>query len=143
MVKPRSESDPQFEIVFYENVLKNSPNFIEALQALGDLYTKEGFYQKGLQVDEKLAKLRPDDALIFYNLACSYSLMNDIAKGRAAMHRAFLLGYDDLADLDKDPDLLNLLGDAEFVEYLKQVRAELKPMAGSSPASGDKGTEGA
>ena len=105
MAKPRSDQDPQFEIAFYENVLKNSPNFIEALMAIGDLYTKEGFYQKGLQVDEKLAKLRPDEAVVFYNLACSYSLMNDVARARTAMHRAFLLGYDDIAHLDQDPDL--------------------------------------
>jgi len=141
MAKAKGGHDPEFEIVFYENILKHSPNFIEALQALGDLYTKEGFYQKGLQIDEKLAKLRPDDAAIFYNLACSYSLMNDVARARVAMHRAFVLGYDDIAHLDKDPDLLNLLGDAEFVEYLKQVRAELKQMARSSSRSAEKETE--
>jgi tetratricopeptide (TPR) repeat protein len=138
MAKPRSESDPQFEIAFYENVLKNSPNFVEALMAVGDLYTKEGFYQKGLAIDEKLAKLRPDSAVIFYNLACSYSLMNDVPKARAAMHRAFLLGYDDITHLDQDTDLLNLLGDAEFVAYLKQVRSELRQLASSSPGSGEK-----
>ncbi len=141
MAKHRSEHDPQFEIAFYENVLKHSPNFIEALQALGDLYTKEGFYQKGLLIDEKLAKLRPDDAVVFYNLACSHSLMNDLARARTAMHRAFLLGYDDLAHLDQDPDLLNLLGDAEFVEYLKQVRSELRQTAGTSSGQEEKRPE--
>ena len=123
MVKSRSEADPQFEILFYENILKTAPNFIEALRALGDLYTKQGFYQKGLAVDEKLARLRPEDALIHYNLACSYSLMNEVVKARDAMRRAFAFGYDDLAYLEKDPDLLNLLNDIEFADCLKQARA--------------------
>ena len=123
MAKARSESDPEFEVAFYENILKTSPNFIEALMALGDLYTKQGSYQKGLAVDEKLAELRPDNATVQYNLACSYSLMNDVAMARAAMRRAFALGYDDLPHLEKDPDLLNLLADSDFAEDLKAARA--------------------
>jgi len=125
MAKARSESDPQFEIAFYENILKRSPGFVEALVALGDLYTKQGFYQKGLEVDERLARLRRDDPLVHYNLACSYSLMNDVSKARAAMVRAFALGYDDLSYLEKDPDLLNLLADADFCEELKAVRTHV------------------
>lgn len=127
----RSENDPQFEIAFYENILKNSPNFIEALTALGDLYTKEGFYQKGLEVDRKLAKLRPEDATVLYNLACSYSLMNDVPKAREVMRSAFLLGYDDLVHLEKDPDLLNLLADVEFSETLKKMRTRSGKKAGA------------
>ncbi len=127
----RSESDPQFEIAFYENILKNSPNFIEALTALGDLYTREGYYQKGLEVDRRLASMRPDDAIVQYNLACSYSLMNDLPRAREVMHRAFELGYDDLAYLEKDPDLLNLLTDAEFAEFLKKARERTRKKDGN------------
>ncbi|MBF0485967.1 MAG: hypothetical protein HQL16_05590 [Candidatus Omnitrophica bacterium] len=128
-MKKRSESDPQFEIAFYENVLKNSPNFIEALVAIGDLYTKEGFYQKGLAVDEKLSTLRPEDPVVFYNLACSYSLLNEIPKARKAMSRAVACGYDDWKHLESDPDLLNLMTDSDFTEYLKSVRTGPKAKA--------------
>jgi tetratricopeptide (TPR) repeat protein len=122
MAKARSESDPQFEIAFYEKILKDSPKFVEALMALGDLYTKGGYYQKGLEIDGRLARLRPEDPIVQYNLACSHSLMNDVPKARKAMRSAFALGYDDLAHLEKDPDLLNLLADTEFSEYLKGIR---------------------
>lgn len=125
MAKIKDENDPQFEIAFFENVIKKTPRFTEALMALGDLYTKEGYYQKGLEIDERLAQLCPDDAIVFYNLACSYSLMNLKDKAREAMHRAFCLGYDDLEHLEQDPDLLNLLSDNEFVEYLNKTRASL------------------
>ena len=135
MAKARSESDPQFEIPFYENILKDSPNFVEALMAVGDLYTKEGFYQKGLGVDEKLARLRPEDPVIQYNLACSHSLMNDVPKARKAMSSAFALGYDDLVHLEKDPDLLNLLADADFAEDLKKARLRRGPQVQSEARS--------
>jgi lipopolysaccharide biosynthesis regulator YciM len=60
----RLENDPQFEIVFYENILKHSPGFIEALIALAELYTKEGMHDKGLELDRRLAELRPEDPVI-------------------------------------------------------------------------------
>jgi tetratricopeptide (TPR) repeat protein len=112
----------QFETAFFEKVLEHSPDFIEALKALGDLYTKEGFIQKGLAVDQKLARLRPDDAVVLYNLACSYSLLNDITRAREAMKGSIEAGYDDLAHLEGDPDLLNLLADDEFSSFYKEVR---------------------
>ena len=62
------------EIGFIEGVVRKDPGFVEALQILGDDYTKRGRFDDGLKVDEQLAELRPQDATVLYNLACSYSL---------------------------------------------------------------------
>ena len=120
----KADRDTQFEIGFFEGVLRQSPDFIEALAVLGDLYTKEGLYEKGLQMDERLAKLRPDD-IVFYNLACSYALVNDLPRARQAMARAFELGYCDFKSLKQDPDLASLLADAEFLGVLEQWQRNL------------------
>jgi len=122
----RADNDPQFEISFYENLLKKSPNFIEALMCLGDLYTRQGFYEKGLRVDERLAELRPDDPTVYYNLACSYSLMNEVASADRAIKRSIELGYEDFEHMQKDPDLLNLLSSEEFQAYFKKAREKAK-----------------
>ena len=45
---PRKKDDIEFEIAFFESILKTTPNFIEALSAIGDLYTRAGYWQKGL-----------------------------------------------------------------------------------------------
>ena len=42
----RKKEDIDFEIAFYENILKDTPNFIEALSAIGDLYTRAGLWQR-------------------------------------------------------------------------------------------------
>jgi tetratricopeptide (TPR) repeat protein len=126
MAARRSDSDLHFEIAFYENVLKKSPNFIEALMCLGDLYTKQGFYEKGLRVDQRLSELRPDDPTVFYNLACSYSLMSDVAAAEQAIKRSIELGYEDFEYMQKDPDLLNLLSTEEFQAFFKQARENAK-----------------
>lgn len=113
--------DIEFEIAFYEGIIKDAPDFIEALTMLGDLYTKAGQWQKGLEVDMKLASLRPQDALVHYNLACSYSLLNQPKLALKALTKAFELGYDDFNHLKTDDDLANLLKDPHVREYIDTI----------------------
>jgi len=118
--------DLDFEISFYESILKKVPGFVQVLIALGDLYTKKGQWQKGLEVDLKLAQMRPDDPMVFYNLACSYSLLNDTKAALLALRKAFECGYDDFDYLRTDQDLENLLKDTHFQEYLRGLKKKKK-----------------
>jgi len=111
-----------FEIGFYQEVLKNKPDFMEALQALGNAYTARGLYQKGLEVDMKLVGLRPAEPVAHYNLACSYSLLKDIEAAFKALTRAIDLGYSDLSHMAKDPDLENLRQDKRFLNLIIKLR---------------------
>lgn len=118
----KKEEDLDFEIKFIESVVQNRPHFVEALVALGDLYTKRGFYEKGLSIDEKLSHLRPLDPMVFYNLACSYSLLQDTRKALDAVKKAVDLGYRDFDYLQSDSDLDNLKADARFQEFFASVK---------------------
>ena len=75
MTKPTKNKadreDLEFEIRFFEGITRRDPHYIEALQILGDAYTKTGQWEKGLHVDKRLARFCPDSPLVFYNLACS------------------------------------------------------------------------
>ncbi len=122
----KKKDDIEFEIAFLENILKDAPNFIEALIALGDMYTRAGFWQKGLEVDLKLVRLRPKDAIVFYNLACSYSLLNQTRLALAALTKAIDLGYNDFQHLREDADLENLLKDEQVKTFLAQVEKKRK-----------------
>lgn len=129
-MKTDKKKDNIFEIEFYEGIVKHSPDFVEALAALGDLYTKTGRYEDGLTIDRRLTQLRPKDSMVLYNLACSYSLLNDVSKALAAIKCALTLGYEDLEYLQKDDDLRNLRLDKEFQEYFTVVwQKELKKRA--------------
>jgi tetratricopeptide (TPR) repeat protein len=97
--------DIDFEISFYEKLLEKNPNFSNALIALGDAYTRSGRYKDGLKIDKRLAELKPDDPVVYYNLACSYSLLKMAEPAFAALEKAMLLGYRDFSFIDKDPDL--------------------------------------
>lgn len=123
MAKKR-EDELDFQIRFYEDILKDKPDFIEALIAIGDLYTQRGMVEKGLEVDLRLSRLRPDDDGVLYNLACSYSLMREIDKAFGAMKLALECGYDDLNYLEVDDDLEHLRKDERFQEYFDRFRKE-------------------
>jgi len=96
------------KIEFMEGIVRRDPEYVEALQLLGDHYTEIGQFEKGLQVDRKLSGLEPRNPLVFYNLACSYSLIGQADLAVAALEKALLLGYRDFKWLARDPDLRTL-----------------------------------
>jgi len=103
-----------FEISFYENILRENPDFKDALKVLAELYTKTGQYEKGLQLDKKISQLLPNDNIAYYNLSCSYSLLSDIDKAFEALKKAIKFGYVDFDYMNRDPDLENLRKDERF-----------------------------
>ena len=104
----REERDLDIKITFLEGIVRREPSYIEALQILGDHYTERGRYDHSLKVDEQLSRLEPRNPLVFYNLACSYSLTGDVGLSAAALEQALALGYRDFKWLAKDPDLRRL-----------------------------------
>jgi tetratricopeptide (TPR) repeat protein len=110
------------QIQFMEGVVRRDPRYVEALQLLGDNYTKRGRYSEGLGVDERLAELEPTNPLVFYNLACSYSLLDRCDDAASALERSLSLGYRDFKWLVKDPDLKKLRAHPRY----KKIRAEIK-----------------
>ena len=129
--KSAKKEDLEFEIRFFEGVSHRDPEFIEALQILGDAYTKTGQWEKGLKIDQRLSRLCPDNSLVFYNLACSYSLLKHLDEAFSALAQAVKLVYNDARWLIKDPDLDNLRHDNRF----EKIRTDLTKKPGDSARS--------
>ena len=125
--KPSSAAQRELDtkIQFMEGLVRRDPDYVDALQLLGDHYTQRGLYVEGLKVDERLARLEPKSALVFYNLACSYSLTDQFDRAALALEKAIELGYSDFKWLAKDPDLKKLRSHPAFVEIKTRIR-ELK-----------------
>jgi tetratricopeptide (TPR) repeat protein len=120
----REQRALDIEIGFIEGVVRRDPAYVEALQILGDDYTRRGRYRDGLKIDEQLANLRPEDSLVHYNLACSYSLTDRVSEALSALERALILGYRDFKWLAEDPDLDNVRQHPNF----QKIRAKLRTM---------------
>lgn len=116
------ERDLDTKIEFIEGLVRRDPNYVDALQILGDHYTQRGRIGEGLKVDERLARLEPGNPLVFYNLACSYSLSGEMDLGVRALERAMELGYHDFDWLAKDPDLKALRADPAFDNLKAKIR---------------------
>ena len=93
------------KISFLEGLLRRDPQYVEALQMLGDHYTQRGRFDNSLRVDQQLSRLQPCNPLVFYNLACSHSLNGDFDRAATALEKALALGYRDFKWLARDPDL--------------------------------------
>src|SRR2546426_377948 len=112
--KPRSkltrkeQRDLDVEIGFLEGVVQRDPKYVEALQVLGDNYTRRGKFSDGMQIDERLSRLLPNDPTVLYNLACSYALTKRVEQAASTLARALDQGHSDFKWLLKDPDLQNL-----------------------------------
>ena len=96
------------KIAFLEGLVRRDPQYVEALQMLGDHYTQRGKHDQSLRVDQQLSRLQPRNPLVFYNLACSHSLNGEVDRAAEALEKALALGYRDFEWLAKDPDLSHL-----------------------------------
>ena len=110
------------EIEFLSGLIERDPEYVEALQLLGDDFTKRGQFNEGLKIDEQLSRLLPEDSMVFYNLACSYSLTDRIDDSITALKKAVRLGYDDSKWMDTDPDLNKVRTDPRY----QSIRHQLK-----------------
>ena len=119
----RSEQrDLDTKIGFIEGLVRRDPAYVDALQLLGDHYTQSGRFVEGLHVDKQLARLEPENSLVFYNLACSYSLTDQFDLATAALEKALVLGYRDFNWLAKDPDLKKLRQQPAYRDLREKIR---------------------
>jgi len=110
-----------FQIFVHQEVLGCSPDDEEALSYLAHAYTRQGRFEEGLDLDRRLAALRPDDPLVRYNLTCSLSLTFRADDALEQLREAIRLGYDDFEHMEKDPDLVFLRKQPEYREILKSA----------------------
>lgn len=120
----QSDDDLDFEIAFFERILKRLPNSVDVLMALGNDYTERGLFEKSLAIDQRLCRLRPTDPIVHYNLACSYSIVGKIDQAIETLERAIVLGYHDTAYLQRDPDLDGIRRDPRYLALLKRVERQ-------------------
>jgi hypothetical protein len=70
--------------------------------------------KRAVELDCRLVELLPEDFLARYNLACSLARAGRADEAIDSLSRAILLGYDDLAHMEADPDLESLRNHPDF-----------------------------
>lgn len=116
--------DPEFEMRFFESVLRRDAAYTEVVELLGGLYTKHGRIADGLKMDRRLVRLLPQNATAHYNLACSLALLKRKAAAIRSLRLAVSLGYTDFDWMQQDPDLDGLKSDPAFSALLEQLKPQ-------------------
>ncbi len=111
-----------FCLEFCSAILDRRPEQFEALELAADHFTRLGYYADGLGVDERLARMRPEDPGVLYNMACSFALVGRAEEALSALSRAARFGYANHRHMAGDDDLASLRGDARFRRLLSAMR---------------------
>lgn len=109
-----------FELDFFEGVLRRCPDYVDVLRIMGNLLTLKGRFNDGLQIDKRLVQLRPHDALAHYNLACSFALLKRPEQSLKTLRRAIELGYRDFRYMKEDRDLDSIRHDPRFRQMMRE-----------------------
>ncbi len=117
-------ADREFEIQFFESVLRRDPGYAQVVELLGGLYTKQGRIADGLKMDRKLVRLQPANATAHYNLACSLALSKRKSAALTELRRAVDLGYRDVEWMLQDPDLDGLKEHPAFAALLETLQPQ-------------------
>jgi tetratricopeptide (TPR) repeat protein len=129
----RERRNLDIEIGFLEGLVRRDPDYVEALQVLGDDYSDRGRIADSLRVDHRLRELRPDDANVRFNFACSLAIAGKLDDACAELDHALDLGYRDFHWLNKDPDLAELRRHPAF----RKLRAKIRKLKSKDRESDD------
>ncbi len=78
------------------------------LESAGIAAMEEGEYQEAESVFRQLIELRPDSFVGHYNLASALSMQGDGQGAVDALSKAITIGFTDLGQIKRDPDLATL-----------------------------------
>ncbi len=103
-------------------ILERRPEQPEALATGAHALTTAGYYRLGLELDQRLSRLRPEDPLVLYNLACSLALNEEKEAALDALEKAVDRGYRGHRQMMRDEDLASIRRMSRFRNLAKRIR---------------------
>ncbi len=97
-----------------ENHLTKVPEDARARCVLAGTYASVGRMEDANREANLAAALRPNEAMVLYNLACVFCVMNRKNEALASLRKASEAGFTDPGWARHDPDLALLHGDPDF-----------------------------
>jgi tetratricopeptide (TPR) repeat protein len=97
-----------------ENHLREVPEDARARILLGGMYAQEQRTDDAIRETNLAMTLRPNEATVLYNAACTFANLGRLAESLDALRKAWEAGYKDADWTRRDPDLASLHGDPEF-----------------------------
>lgn len=97
-----------------EGHVRQVPEDARARILMAAFYAEQGRHEDAVREANLAMLLRPNEAMVHYNAACTFCLMNKKAEALEALNKAWRNGFRDAVWARRDPDLTVLHGDPEF-----------------------------
>jgi len=78
-------------------------------------------FTKAADIYNKMIDIKPDNQIVYYNLACAYSASGQIEQSVKALKGAINNGFSDIDDMKKDPDLSKLMTSQIGKNFLREL----------------------
>ncbi|HEV8703152.1 MAG TPA: protein kinase [Candidatus Polarisedimenticolia bacterium] len=105
-----------------EGHLRQVPEDARARILVAGFYAVEGRHEDAMREANLAMLLRPNEAMVQYNAACTFCSMNKKAEALDALSKAWRNGFKDADWARRDPDLAILRGDPEFEKLYPETR---------------------
>jgi serine/threonine protein kinase/Tfp pilus assembly protein PilF len=106
-----------------ENHLKRVPEDARARTLLAVNYATMGRVDDAAREANLALALRPTEATVLYNIACSFCMLNKKTEALEALTKSWNAGFKDADWARRDPELVLLHGDPEFERLYPEVKA--------------------
>jgi len=107
----------------YRQIIAAKPGHVDALNNLGVILMSSGgeaAAREAMDLFNKAISLKPDFADAYYNLACSYSKLNQLESGLQFLERAIIIRPELAAFAGRDADLQNLRSSPRFKQVINK-----------------------
>ncbi len=108
----------------FESHLREVPEDARARILCGGMYAQEGRIEDAVRETNLAMTLRPNEATVLYNAACTFAQIDRRADALEALRKAWDAGYRDAEWTRRDPDLASLHGDPEFEKLYPAPKEE-------------------
>jgi tetratricopeptide (TPR) repeat protein len=98
----------------FETHLREVPEDARARILRAGMYAQEGRSEDSVREANLAMVLRPDEATVLYNAACTFASLGKKSEALDALQKAWNAGFKDADWTRRDPDLASLHGDPEF-----------------------------
>jgi non-specific serine/threonine protein kinase len=98
----------------FEKHLREVPEDARARILCAGMYAQEGRVEDAVRETNLAMTLRPNEATVLYNAACTFANLGRNSDALEALKKAWEAGYKDAEWTRRDPDLAPLHGDPEF-----------------------------
>ena len=108
----------------FENHLREVPEDARARILRAGMFAQEGRIEDAVREANLAMVLRPNEATVLYNAACTFANLGKRTESLDALRKAWDAGFKDADWTRRDPDLAPLHGDPEFERLYPATKVE-------------------